>query len=463
MIGMIWVSPVYGPVSTTLYVDPSSIIDTTKTVGTTFTINIKVKDVTDLFGFEFFLNYTASVLNVLNTSETFTTKGSFFPHDQVPWHNETNNNLGFIWYAASVPFGSTTGVDGSGILVTIPFNVTSVGESSLDLCKTILINHSGYDIAHKVYDGYFSNILRPTKLHVEPKDTIDPSLVQGENFAINVSILKTIDLYGFNFFLNYTTDVLTATDVILGSFFPSDSVIWHEEINDTLGYVWYNVTMPVGAPSGESGNGTLATIKFTVDSIGETALDLCNTKLVDSHGELIEYDTVDGSFNDKPIIHDVAITNVTTTITKMEVSGNVSLPVTKRVSEVHAGDKVNVTVRVENHGTRSETFNVTAYYDDNQIGTPKNITLTAGSGISTLFEWNTEGVATGNYTISAEASGVVDDINLDDNELSMAGGFIVLGGRLPLELIVGAIVVIIPVVIIAVYFIKKRKPKVGAV
>jgi len=432
---------------TKLYVDPPSIIDTTKTPGTNFTININIKDVTDLFSYDLKLMYDTTLLNVATVSI-----GSFFPNPQK-WRNETNEESGYVWYAVSMPAGSKAGVSGSGTLLTISFNVTSTGETILDLYTVKILNHISMTIPKNVYDGYFSNILRLTKLYVDPENTINPDLVAGKNFTINVNILNATLLYGFDFFLNYTTTVLTATNVTLGPF-SSGSQIVHVEINDILGYVQYNVVMP-----GVTGDGILANITFTVDSIGESRLDLCNTRLVDSAGQPIEHDTLDGYFSNKPIIHDIAITNIITTVTTVEVENGISISVTKHVSEVHAGEKVNVTVSVENNGTISETFNVTAYYDDTVIGILKNVTLTEGFKTSLIFEWNTEGVAAGNYSIWAETSDVEGDINPNNNKFTMEGGFKVLASPLPTELIVAAVASVSIIAVTLVYFIKFRKPK----
>jgi len=456
MVSMVGVSSVHGQIYTTLYVSPPSIIDTTKTAGTTFTINVNIKNATDLYGFEFFLNYTTTVLTV-----TDVTLGPFF-EDAFTWRDDRNDTLGYIRYAATLPLGTPTGggLNGSGTLLIVTLTVDSIGESILDLWNTKPNNSWGERIAHTVYDGYFSNIVRHTKLYVDPEDTIDPDLTAGENFTINVNILNATDLYGFEFFLNYTTTVLTATNVTLGPFFPEDSRIVHEEINDTLGYVWYNVTMPLGSPVGETGDGILANVTFTVDSIGESRLDLCNTKLVDSEGDRIEHNTMDGSFSNELMTHDIAITDIRTTVTTVEETDIGTILVPEDVSEVHAGEKLNVTVYVKNNGTSTETFNVTAYYDDNIIGT-ENVTLLEGGFSKTVtIEWNTGGVAVGNYTIRAETSDVEGDINPDNNRFTMEDEFSVLWTQtFPIELVAAAGGIVLIVAAVAVYFLKFRRPK----
>lgn len=454
MVSMVGVSSVYA-IPTALYVDPPSIIDTTKTAGTTFSVNINVKEVTDLMGYEFILNYTTAVLTA-----TEITLGPFFPPDSMIWHEEINDTLGYVWYAVTMPFGSQVGKTGSGTLATISFLVDSSGASPLYLYYHEIKNSKANPIPHKVYDGYFSNIPRPTKLYVDPASIINPDLVPGENFTINVNILNATNLHSSEFKLDYDTALLDA-NVTEGDFLKSSGLTnFTLNINETLGFLWVNVTL-FDPLAGATGDGTLARVTFNVTAIGDCVLDLYDTKLVDSEGEWIEHDKIDGYFSNKLIIHDVAITDVTTTVTTVEVIDNVPFPVVKPVSEVHAGEKVNITVHVKNNGSTPETFHVTAYYDNTTIST-KNVTELSDGFTKTLtFEWSTEGVAEDTYTIWAEASVVAGETNTANNKFTKEGQFAVLpGGQLfSTELVVAAIVVIIIAAAITIYFIKIRKPK----
>jgi len=67
------------------------------------------------------------------------------------------------------------------------------------------------------------------------------------------------------------------------------------------------------------------------------------------------------------------------------------------------GDTVTVDVTVKNLGNLSETFNVTCYYDVNQIGVIRVYNLEAGGQTTVPFMWDTTGVAPGTYSINAEA------------------------------------------------------------
>jgi len=454
LVSMVVSSPVYAsPTTIRLYVDPSSIIDTNMVAGTTFTVNINVKDVTDLYGFDFWLNYTTAVLTATNV-----TVGPFFPSNSKVWKKVINDTLGYVRYMVALPLGTPKGggLNGSGTLAIINFTVDYLGGTILDLCNTLLGDSYAVYMAHDVYDGYFSNVPKPSKLYVDPESIINETMVVGTNFTININIFNVTNLYGFEFFLKYTTAVLTATNVTLGDFFPPNSTVLGKEVNDTLGYVRYNVTMP--PDTGKDGNGTLAIINFTVASIDDTPLDLWNTKLLDSNGEWIQHDTMDGYFSNEPVTRDVAITKVETMVATVEVADNITFPTVKLVNKVHVGENVSVAVYVKNNGTVTETFNVTAYYDNTTISTQIVTDLLGGASRTLTFEWSTEGVAVGNYTIWAEAI-LDEDENPANNKFTKEDEFAVLPRKQQFPIELAAAIVLIAAAAIAVYFIKIRKPK----
>lgn len=94
--------------------------------------------------------------------------------------------------------------------------------------------------------------------------------------------------------------------------------------------------------------------------------------------------------------HDVAITNVTPDNTM-----------------VKPGHEVAIEVTIENQGSHTEMFNVTAYADTTIIDMLTDMILTSGNSTTIGFAWNT--TAFGNYTISAFASPVPGEIDVIDN------------------------------------------------
>ena len=146
---------------------------------------------------------------------------------------------------------------------------------------------------------------------------------------------------------------------------------------------------------GDGSHGTGMITEHTFTSAGTFNVKLT---IVDNEG----YDT---SISDMITVaavyaHDVAIVSVTPS-----------------AEEAKIGQEINVTVTVKNNGAVDETFNVTLYYDDAQIGKQIVSNLDPGSNITLTFRWNTTGVSPGNSTIKAVASNVRGEIDTEDNTL----------------------------------------------
>jgi len=102
------------------------------------------------------------------------------------------------------------------------------------------------------------------------------------------------------------------------------------------------------------------------------------------------------------VVHDVAIVSVSPSIT-----------------EVQAGQQVNIIVVVRNDGTATETFNVTVYYNNTQLETQSVANLAPGAETTLTFAWDTADLAEGTiYTIRAETGEILGEADTTDNNLS---------------------------------------------
>ncbi|MCW3993971.1 MAG: hypothetical protein NWE85_05345 [Candidatus Bathyarchaeota archaeon] len=100
----------------------------------------------------------------------------------------------------------------------------------------------------------------------------------------------------------------------------------------------------------------------------------------------------------KAIAHDVAVINVVPSVT-----------------EAFPCQTVNVSVVVRNEGDAGETFDVHAYYDSVLIGTHTVRDLAPQKDKNIVFMWSTGCLPPGNYTLSAEASVVPGEVDVEDN------------------------------------------------
>jgi len=154
-----------------IYVDPSSVED--KYYPETFTVNITVNGVTDLYAWEFWLSFAPSVLKVVSV-----TQGPFLKEVGEEWYGtyfskNINNPYGYMTAGAMLlnnpdppyefpPEGAT---GAKGVLATILFQVIGEGVCVLDLWDTELDTVTGEvldPIPHNVADGLFDNRLWPT-------------------------------------------------------------------------------------------------------------------------------------------------------------------------------------------------------------------------------------------------------------------------------------------------------------
>ena len=107
---------------------------------------------------------------------------------------------------------------------------------------------------------------------------------------------------------------------------------------------------------------------------------------------------VDGIVHVRSRIHDIAVLNV--------------VPST---SLVYKGSDVGISVLVKNNGHATESFNLTVYYDNIIIDVMLVLDLDFGTQKTFVFNWNTNKVPRGNYTISAHAEPVLGETHTEDN------------------------------------------------
>ena len=146
-----------------------------------FTVDVTIADVTDLFSYEAKLGFDASVLEATDVKEgpfikdQTTAPGTYF---QPIIEDE-------YVYAACVPLTPVPGVSGSGTLFNVTFTVKAGGESSLDLYDTILVDSSLALISHSLSDGDFHTTVPMASFSFTP-DTYGRPIV-GENVTFDAS------------------------------------------------------------------------------------------------------------------------------------------------------------------------------------------------------------------------------------------------------------------------------------
>jgi hypothetical protein len=220
---------------------------------------------------------------------------------------------------------------------------------------------------------------------------------EGQNFTISVTVSNVLDLYGWEFRLNWTTTLVDEVNVVEGPFLKTGGTTFFTvNVNATAGSMIVDCTL-TGPVPGVNGNGTLATVTFYAKNVGTSPLNLYGVILVNSSVQEIPSQAT-GGYAYVTYAHDLAVTAVNFSPTAL-------LP----------GGLVHINATVENLGGYSETFNVTAYANSQSIGEKKGVSLVNGSSTNIAFVWNTTGYGFGDYTISVSASVVPGETNTANN------------------------------------------------
>jgi hypothetical protein len=239
---------------------------------------------------------------------------------------------------------------------------------------------------------------------VYPEITVGPPPRIDETFDIDITVSGVMDLYAWQAGLTFNPSVLEAVSIAEGEFLTRSGVttLWTPgSIDNTSGIIHYSACSVTGANPGVDGSGQLMSVTFRVKNPGESTLHITDVLFLDSSLSLIEpVDAIDGYVK----IHeqDIAVLSVTTSASEAYPTWT---------------DPLDITVVVENQGSRTETFDVTAYADTITIDT-KTVTLDSGATTTLVFHWNLAGVPEDTYTIRAEATALYGEIDTADNTLT---------------------------------------------
>jgi len=145
--------------STAVKVEPSAKM---ANVGETFTVNITITDVQNLFGLEVTLYWNSSILQMMSVDVRLGVES--YPdgvlHEPVSIvKNETIQEEGKYQLVAMSTGSETPSFNGTGNIVRITFNVTEVGSCKLNLETKLAdkppVGDVSSSIAHDTIDGFF--------------------------------------------------------------------------------------------------------------------------------------------------------------------------------------------------------------------------------------------------------------------------------------------------------------------
>jgi len=118
--------------------------------GGSFSVNIMVSGITDLYAFQFDIGFDPTIL-----SATEVTEGAFLPMGGSTFFlpPTVNNGSGQILGTADSLLTAISGVSGSGVLATIEFHGVGGGTSAINILNGIFLDSSLSGIAETTQNG----------------------------------------------------------------------------------------------------------------------------------------------------------------------------------------------------------------------------------------------------------------------------------------------------------------------
>lgn len=373
-----------------------------------FAINIMIANVTELYAWQFNLTFSPSILEAVSVVE-----GPFLQQLRTTMMATPNidNTAGYAFAGCAFLDWEEPGASGSGVLATVNFKAKTAGMSPLEFSRSDmrLLTYDGSSpvpMAHEAVDGVFGY---PRDLAVTGLAVSSSSVSPGESVTLNATIKNkgiVDEIFNATFYRD-STAIGTKTNIALDS-----------EASTSVVFPWDTAGVPAGS----------YTMRAEVSIVSG------------------ENDTANNVFSDGTLtielLHDVAVTGLAVS-----------------PSSVSSGGQVSINVTVLNKGSATESFSVTVSCNDTAVGTKEVDALVPGDSEILTFTWETRGMASGSYVLTATANTVSGETETEDNVFSNVSLQITSPAfSLPMELL-AAIIVAVVVVAVGIYLYMKRRSK----
>ena len=392
-------------------------------VGDSFFMNVTVAGAELLYDWQANVTFNPSVLKVIGITEgPFLKRQPEGTYGPPPLIDNVEGSALFGWLTV----GNHVGESGSGTLATIEFEVLADGESIINFTRV------GADINAETYlESQGSPNPPPNFEYIvfNAQGALFTNIVTPPNAAFTYSPIAP----GIGETVTFNASASNATE-------PTAKIT--EYFWDFADGTNTTVNTPIVEHSYDVGGDYIvsltvidnATASVLVQStFGTTGMPRAWYNLFGT----VEHDVA------VAVPHDVAVTGVSLSATT-----------------VTTGETVTITAQVLNKGTETESFSVKAFYDTNEIGTPKQVSnLVSEDGETLTFNWNTAGVPEGNYRIIVEIPAVEGETVVLNNRFIDGTVQVNPGAVFPIIYVVVGVVVVAVIVLGLGYFLLRRRQK----
>jgi hypothetical protein len=227
--------------------------------GEEFTVQINIRDVSDLFAASLELEYDVALLEVISTSA-----GDFLGADTIFFDM---SDSGSVSLAISKKAGSVS-ASGSGVLATVKFRGLEEGIAGISVNKdTLTLKQSdgnpvpGFDALTteplEIFIGY-----QPV-LNIHPQDN---QLKLGDEIKLSATVSDISELFGASFEIKYNGNMLEYVNSSPGDFMGEDVIFLDMSDSNSVSIA---VSMKSGANPAH-GSGVIADITFRAKGVGES-------------------------------------------------------------------------------------------------------------------------------------------------------------------------------------------------
>jgi len=223
-----------------LSVTPSVIEKRPSDVGTLFEVSVTIRNVTDLFGFDFNLTWDRNLLSLVGVDYEGPLDGIWGSGNWVMVKNETGSGW-FKLVAVSTRSGFNT--TGDQPLARLMFRVEGFynwkAESSLHFVVVKLSNSHANPVYVDTTDGTYSMDAKKPSIEITPD--IVSCRKYGERFNVTVDIGDALGVKDCTFGIQYNTTLL---EYVVGSDVWGDLGTGTITVNETAGMLTGTVTSP---------------------------------------------------------------------------------------------------------------------------------------------------------------------------------------------------------------------------